>query len=80
MKKKMTMVRTTVYLPERVHRGMKVLAALNGKSMADLLREALEEVYNDDMTDLRRAREAVAGLKKHPETAVGLRDYLAKRR
>jgi predicted DNA-binding protein len=79
MKKKMTMVRTTVYLPERVHRGMKVLAALNGKSMADLLREALEEVYKDDMTDLRRAREAVAGMRKRPETTVALED-LAKRR
>lgn len=80
MKKKMTMVRTTVYLPERVHRGMKVLAALNGKSMADLLREALEEVYKDDMTDLRRAKEAIAGMKKHPETAVPIDEHIAKRR
>lgn len=77
--KKMPMFRTTVYLPANVHRAMKIMAAVNGKSMADLLREALVQVYKDDL-DLRGADAALAEMKKHPETAVDARAYFAKRR
>lgn len=80
MKKKMTMFRTTVYLPANVHRAMKIMAAVNGKSMAVLLREALVQVYKDDLADLRAANAALAEMKKHPETAVEARAYFAKRR
>lgn len=79
MKKKMPMFRTTVYLPANVHRAMKIMAAVNGKSMADLLREALVQVYKDDL-DLRGANEALVEMKKHPETAIDARAYFAKRR
>lgn len=74
------MVRTTIYLPEKVHRGMKMMAVHNGKSMADLLRTAIEEVYSDDLADLRAAQEAWKDHQKHPEKAVDARKYFAKRR
>jgi predicted DNA-binding protein len=78
--KKKTMIRTTVYLPENVHRGMKTMAALNSKSMADLLREALEQVYKDDLADIRAANEAMREHRKNPDSGISLRDFLAKRR
>lgn len=79
MKKTMPMYRTTVYLPANVHRAMKMMAAKKGTSMADLLREALVSVYQDEM-DIKAADAALAHMIRHPETAVSLRDYLAKRR
>lgn len=78
--KKSTMVRTTIYLPDDVHRGMKMMAAANSKSMADLLREALERVYKDDLADIHAANEAMREHRKHPSASVSLRDHLAKRR
>jgi predicted DNA-binding protein len=82
MKKKMktAMFRTTVYLPERVHRGMKQLAAARSMPMADLLRDALEQVYKDDLADIQAADEAMREYRKNPKSAIGLREYLAKRR
>jgi predicted DNA-binding protein len=78
--KKPTMVRTTIYLPDDVHRGMKMMAAANGKSMADLLREALERVYKNDLADIHAANEAMQEHRKNPGSGVSLRQHLAKRR
>ena len=78
--KKKTMVRTTIYLSEDVHRGMKMMAAAGGQSMADLLREALERVYKDDLADIHAANEALKEHRKHPNSDISVRDYLAKRR
>ena len=78
--KKQAMVRTTIYLPENVHRGMKIMAAANSKSMADLLREALEQVYKDDLADIRAANEGMREFRKNPNAGISLRDFLAKHR
>ena len=78
--KKPTMIRTTIYLPDTLHRGIKMMAAANGKSMAVLLREALEQVYDEDLSDIRLAEEAMKGHWGNPKSGVALRDYLAKRR
>lgn len=78
--KKKTMIRTTIYLPDEVHRGMKMMAAAGGQSMANLLREALERVYKEDLADIRAANEAVREHRKNPNSDISLRDFLAKRR
>lgn len=78
--KKQAMIRTTIYLPENVHRGMKIMAAANSKSMADLLREALEQVYKDDLADIRAANESRREYRKNPNAGISLRDFLAKNR
>ena len=74
------MIRTTIYLPDDVHRGMKMMAAAGGKSMADLLREALERVYKEDLADIRAADEAAREHRKNPNSDISLREFLAKRR
>lgn len=79
-KKKMPMMRTTVYLPVKVHRAMKVMAALNGVSMADLLRDAIVQTYKDDQADIRAARESIAEMRKHPAGYTPLEKVLAKMR
>lgn len=74
------MVRTTIYLPDDVHRGMKMMAAAAGESMADLLRDALERVYKEDLADIRAAEEGMKEMRKNPNAGISLRDFLAKRR
>jgi predicted DNA-binding protein len=79
-KMKTPMVRTTIYLPERVHEGMKVMALLNGTTMADLLRDALQEVYEEQLEHASAARETLAGMKKHPGRGVDAKAHIAKKR
>ncbi len=43
------MKRLTVDLPESLHRALKLKAAAEGVTMADLLRELLEERYGDEL-------------------------------
>ena len=79
MKKKPTMIRTTIYLPNDIHRGMKMLAAAEGESMADLLREALVRVYKEDLDDIKAADEALKEHRKNPSSDISYRVYRAKR-
>ncbi len=74
------MIRTTIYLPKDIHRGMKMMAAAGGESMADLLREALVRVYREDLADIKAADEAMKEHRKNPSSSIRARDYFAKRR
>ncbi|MBI3505019.1 MAG: ribbon-helix-helix protein, CopG family [Proteobacteria bacterium] len=73
------MVRTTIYLSEEVHNGLKHLAVERRQSMADLLRRAVEEVYENDLKDLRAAQKAWKTHLKQPEKAVAVREFFSKR-
>ncbi len=73
------MVRTTIYLPEHLHHNLKHMAVERHHSMAHLLREAVEEVYEQDMKDLRKAHQAWKVHLRHPGKAVSARAYFAKR-
>ena len=77
--KKTTMVRTTIYLPKQLHRALKMLAARESKSMADLLRESVIKSYKEDMADIDAADEAMREYRKNPKSAVTIESYLAKR-
>jgi predicted DNA-binding protein len=80
MKKKPAMIRTTIYLPDDIHRGMKMMAAAEGQSMADLLREALVQVYKEDLADIHAANEAMKEHRKNPSSDISYREYRARRR
>lgn len=41
----MAKTKTTLYFDEKLHRKIKVLSAQTGKSMTDLIQEAVEEKY-----------------------------------
>ena len=73
------MVRTTIYLPEEIHNGLKHLAVEKHQSMADLLRKAVEEVYENDLKGLRAAQKSWKAHLKQPQKAASTRDYFAKR-
>ena len=73
------MVRTTIYLPEELHSGLKHLAVEMHCPMADLLRKAVEETYEQELEDLRTAQKAWRSHLKNPEKAVSARGYFARR-
>lgn len=73
------MTRTMVYLPDEIHRGLKHLAVEQGTSLAELVREAVEMLYREDMEDLRVARGRLHEYLKRPERAIPYASYRAKR-
>ena len=73
------MVRTTIYLSDEVHNALKHLAVERRESMASLLRKAVEEVYEDDLQDLRAAQSAWKRHLKRPGKAVAARAYFTRR-
>lgn len=73
------MIRTTIFLPQDLHTNLKHLAVERQCSMADLLREAVEQLYKEDLADLRAARKAWTTHSKLADKAVSARSYFAKR-
>lgn len=73
------MIRTSIFLPQDLHANLKHLAIERHCSMADLLREAVEQLYKEDLADLRDARKAWATHSKVAEKSVPAREYFAKR-
>ena len=73
------MVRTTIYLPEELHSGLKHLAVELHCPMADLLRKAVESTYERELEDLRAAQKAWRAHLKNPGKAVSARSYFVKR-
>ncbi|MFA6091339.1 MAG: CopG family transcriptional regulator [Elusimicrobiota bacterium] len=73
------MIRTTIYLPEDLHSGLKHLAIEMHCPMADLLRKAVESTYSEELEDLQTAQKAWKVHLKNPGKAVSAKDYFAKR-
>ncbi len=66
------MKRTMIYLPEELHQGLRKLAFENNKSVAELIRKAVEAVYGEDIEDVRIMEEEIAYYQAHPESAISL--------
>ncbi len=75
----MNMKRTTIFLREDVHKGLKHLAIEKDVSMADLLREAIENVYKEDLKDILFAREARKEYLRNPRRAIEASRYFDKK-
>ena len=73
------MIRTTIYLPEELHTGLKHLAVEMHRPMADLLRTAVEETYEQELGDLRAAQKAWKSHLKSPGRVVSAQSYFTKR-
>ena len=73
------MTRTMVYLPDELHRGLKHLAVERQTSLAKLVQEAVEVLYQEDLEDLRIGRIRLRDYTKHPEQTIPYAAYRKKR-
>ena len=73
------MKRTTIFLPDDVHKGLKYIALDHNVSMAELLRKAVESIYKEDLEDIHLARQARAEHRKNPKLAIEAQEYFRKR-
>ena len=72
------MRRTTIFLSEDVHRGLRYLALDHHVSMAELLRAAVERVYREDLEDIRSAKAARNAHRRAPGNAMEAHEYFKK--
>ena len=73
------MVRTMVNLPDELHRAIKHLAIERRTSIAKMVTEALQVLYQEDIEDLKEGRKRLAEYLKHPEKAIPYSSYRRKR-
>ena len=73
------MVRTMVNLPDELHRAIKHLAIERRTSIAKMVTEALEALYQEDIEDLEEGRKRLAEYLKHPEKSIPYSSYRRKR-
>ena len=74
------MKRTMIYLPEQTHQGLRKLAFEANTSIAELVRQAIDIVYGEDVADIQDMEEELAKYRAHPESAVDLEMYLHQRK
>ena len=73
------MTRTMVYFPEELHRNLKHLAVERGTSLAELVREAVDAMYREDLQDLRIGHQRLKEYAAHPTRTVPYLSYRAHR-
>mgnify|MGYP001615927316 FL=1 len=74
------MKRTTIFLSDEMHKGLRYIALDHNVSMAELLRNAVENVYKDDLKDILLAREARKEHYRSPKRAVEASGYFHKKK
>jgi hypothetical protein len=71
------MVRTQLYLDEPIHRRLLALARRQGRTLSELVRDALVRVYGQDTDEREATRRAIEGLWRDrrdiPDTAAYVR-------
>ena len=74
------MKRTMIYLPEQTHEGLRKLAFEANTSIAELIRQAIDTIYSEDIEDIQDMEEELIKYQAHPESAIELQKYLRQRK
>ncbi|KKK51958.1 hypothetical protein LCGC14_3109740 [marine sediment metagenome] len=74
------MKRTMIYLPEQTHQGLRKLAFEAHTSIAELIRQAIDIVYGEDVADVQDMEEELAEYRTNPGAAIDLERYLHQRK
>ena len=73
------MKKTMIYLPEETHEGLRKLAFERRVSIAELIRQAIETVYGEDIEDIRDMEEEIRAYEADPSSTVDLDTLLRQR-
>ena len=71
------MKKTMIYLPEEIHEGLRRMAFESKTSIAELIRQAVDQAYREDLEDIRDMEEELANYS--PETAISYEEYRQQR-
>jgi predicted DNA-binding protein len=74
------MKKTMIYLPEETHEGLKRLAFEARTSIAELIRRAIDQTYQEDLEDIRDMEEELAKYRIDRGSAIELEEYLRQRK
>jgi predicted DNA-binding protein len=74
------MKKTMIYLPEETHEGLKRLAFEARTSIAELIRRAIDQVYQEDLEDIKDMEEELAKYRAAPGSGIELEEYLKQRK
>ena len=74
------MKRTMIYLPEQTHEGLRKLAFEANTSIAELIRQAIDAIYGEDIEDIQDMEEELIKYQARPESAIELQKYLRQRK
>ena len=74
------MKRTMIYLPEQTHEGLRKLAFEANTSIAELIRQAIDTIYGEDIEDIQDMEKELIKYQAHPESAIELQKYLRQRK
>ncbi len=74
------MKRTMVYLPDDVHDGLRRIAFERRASMAELIRNAVGQVFGEDIEDLRDGEAELRRYLANPRSAITLEQIKARRK
>lgn len=75
------MTRTQLYLDDAIHARLRALARRQGRSLSDLVREALAKAYGGDREDERQnSLKAIEGLWKNRSDLPGTGAYVRRLR
>ena len=74
------MKKTMIYLPEETHEGLRRLAFESKTSIAELIRQAVDQAYREDLEDIRDMEEELANYHADPTSAVEFEEYLRQRK
>ena len=73
------MKKTMIYLPEETHEGLKRLAFEARTSVAELIRRAIGQAYQEDLEDIRDMEEELAKYRADPSSATDYAEYRRQR-
>ncbi len=75
-----TMKRTMIYLPEQTHQGLRKLAFEANTSIAELVRQAVDAVYGEDIEDIRDAEAELVKYLANPASATSLAELRRRKK
>ncbi len=74
------MKRTMIYLPDRIHLGLKKIAFEHNLSIAELIRRAVERAYGEDIEDILDGEEELAKYLANPESGTKWSDLRPRKK
>ncbi len=74
------MKKTMIYLPNKLHEGLRRLAFEHRTSMAELVRRAVRAAYGEVIEDIRDMETEIASYLEDPSSSISLEDFIAEQK